>query len=196
MTTITAAQVKDLRERTGAGMMECKNALSQTEGNIEQAIDHLRKKGVAKAAKKAGRETREGAIGYYIHHNGKVGVLVEICCETDFVAKNDTFQEFSRNVSMHIAVQNPSWLSKEDVPADILERESAIHREQIGDKPPEIQEKIITGKLRKFYEENCLLNQKFIKDDSVSIGDLLTQKITELGENLSIRRYARLQLGG
>jgi len=193
--TISATQVKELRERTGSGLMECKNALSETSGDVEKAIDILRKKGSAKAAKKASRETREGIIGSYIHATGKIGVMVEICCETDFVAKNEKFRAFSKDVAMHIAAANPAYLKREDVPQEIIEREKEIFREGIGNKPENIQEKILEGKLNKFYSEICLLEQRFVKDDDVTIGELLTVKITELGENLVLRRYTRFELG-
>ena len=194
---ISATQVKDLREKTGAGMMDCKKALSETNGDFEKAIDYLRKKGIAAAAKKSGRATKEGAVYSYIHGEGKVGVMVEVNCETDFVARTEQFKQFVKDVSMHIAAANPLWVRSEDVPAEVLakEKEIAIAQMQNSGKPAAMLEKIAEGKLKKFYEENCLLNQVFVKDPTKTIEQLLKETIATLGENMSIRRFARFALG-
>lgn len=196
MSTITADKVKDLREKTGAGMMDCKKALTESEGDFEKAIDCLRQKGLASAAKKASRTASEGLISSYIHMD-KIGVLVEVNCETDFVAKTDDFRELVKDVSLHIAAANPSYLSREDVPQDVIEREKEIYRAQVTNKPPQVVEKIVEGKLDKFFSETCLLDQVFIKDpeQKLKINDLVTQKIAKLGENLVIRRFVRFHLG-
>ncbi len=197
MAAITAQMVKTLRDKTGAGMMDCKKALSETQGDEEKAIAYLREKGLAKAAKKAGRATSEGLIGSYIHSNGKIAVLVEIKCETDFVAKSDKFQEFAKNVAMQIAATNPVCLSSEEVPADLLEKEKEIYKNQAMEegKPEKIAEKIVEGRLKKMYKEICLLDQPFIKEDKQSIQDLLNETIAVLGENIQIGRFSRLALG-
>lgn len=196
MTTISAETVKNLREKTGAGMMECKKALTESNGDFEKAIDLLRQKGLASALKKAGRTASEGLIEAYIHM-GKIGTLVEVNCETDFVARTDDFRELVKDVAMHIAAANPQYLSRADVPKDVLEREKDIYRAQVAGKPPNIIEKIVEGKLEKFYTDTCLLDQIFIKDpdQKKKIQDLVTEKVAKLGENIIIRRFARFQLG-
>lgn len=195
--SVSAEMVRDLRDRSGAGIMDCKEALNETKGNIDAALDYLRKKGLSKAAKKAGRATSEGVISSYIHAGGKIGVLLEVNCETDFVARNEVFQAAVRDIAMHIAAVNPSYIAPEDVPASALEKERAILSEQAKDsgKPENVIAKIVEGRLSKFYEENCLLKQKFVKDPDLTIEALLKTKISELGENLVIRRFTRYQLG-
>jgi elongation factor Ts len=194
---ITAEKVKDLRERTGIGMMECKSALKESGGDIDKAIEILRKKGHARAQAKASREASQGSIGAYIHMNGRIGVLVEVNCESDFVARNEEFQTLVKEIAMQIAAAKPRYLASDQVPLDVLEAEKEIIRAQIGDmkKPPEIMEKIIQGKLGKFYEEICLLDQVYIRDDKLKIRDLVTQAIAKIGENIKIRRFARYELG-
>jgi elongation factor Ts len=194
---ITAERVKELRQRTGIGVMECKKALQESKGDIEKAITILRKKGHARAKDKMSRETSEGLVGSYIHLNGKIGVLVEVNCESDFVARNDEFKDLVKIIAMHIAAASPKYISPEDVPKEELEEEKDIVREQFKDskKPPEIMEKIVQGKLSKFYEEVCLLNQQYIRDDKVSIEKLLTSYIAKFGENIKIKRFARFELG-
>ncbi|MEW6054563.1 MAG: translation elongation factor Ts [Nitrospirota bacterium] len=196
MTTISAETVKNLREKTGAGMMECKKALTESDGDIEKAIDLLRQKGLASAQKKAGRTASEGLIESYIHM-GKIGTMVEINCETDFVARTEDFRELVKDVAMHIAAANPLYLSRENVPQDMIEREKEIYRAQVADKPQQVVEKIIEGKLEKFYTDVCLLDQIFIKDpeQKKKIQDIVTDKIAKVGENIVIRRFARFQLG-
>jgi len=197
MANISAAMVKQLREKTGAGMMDCKNALSEVEGDVEKAIELLRKKGLATAQKRAGRALSEGIIQSYIHMTGKLGVLVEVNCETDFVAKNDDFQEFTKNIAMHIAATNPLGIAPEDISPDIIEKEKEIYRAQALDmgKPENVIDKIVEGKLKKFYEESCLLNQAYVRDTDISIADLLNQMIAKIGENISIKRFVRYQIG-
>jgi elongation factor Ts len=194
---ITASLVKELREKTGAGMMDCKKALTETAGDFEKAIEYLRKKGIAAAAKKAGRMTKEGAVTSYIHGEGKVGVLLEVNCETDFVARTEQFRQFVKDVSMHIAAANPQWVRAEEVPAEIMakEKEIAIAQMQASGKPAAVLEKIAEGKVKKFYEDNCLLQQTFVKDPSKTIESLLKETIAALGENISVRRFARFALG-
>ncbi|NWF99038.1 MAG: translation elongation factor Ts [Nitrospirae bacterium] len=196
MTTISAELVKNLREKTGAGMMECKKALTESNGDFEKAIDILRQKGLASAQKKSGRTASEGLIESYIHM-GKLGSMVEINCETDFVARTDDFRNLAKDIAMHIAAANPLYLSREDVPQEVLEREKEIYRAQVTNKPPQVVEKIIEGKLEKFYTDFCLLDQIFIKDTEQKqrIKDLVTEKIAKLGENIVIRRFVRFQLG-
>lgn len=196
MTTISADRVRELREKTGAGMMDCKKALAESNGDFEKAIDCLRQKGLASAAKKSSRTTSEGLISSYIHLD-KIGVLVEVNCETDFVAKTDDFRGLVKDISLHIAAANPSYLSREDVPQDVIEREKDIYRAQVTNKPPQVVEKIVEGKLDKFFSENCLLEQVFIKDpeQKLKIKDLVTGKIAKLGENIVIRRFVRFHLG-
>ena len=194
---ITAAAVSELRARTGCGMMDCKKALVECNGDAEKAIDFLREKGLAKAAKKADRNAKDGRIFSYIHNTGKVGVMVEIDCETDFVAKTEDFQQLGHEVAMHIAASNPQYLAPEDVPADVLEREKAIYREQLAaeGKPAQIIDKILEGKVRKFYEQVCLLEQPWIRDDEKKIKDLVIAQIAKMGENMKIRRFSRFSIG-
>ncbi len=197
MSQITQDQVKSLREMTGAGIMDCKRALTECDGDIDKAKDHLRKKGVAVADKKAARETSQGAVGHYIHMGGKVGVLVEISCETDFVAKNDDFQELLRDVAMHVAAMNPLCVSRDEVPSDVLDREKEIFRDQSikEGKPENILDKIVDGRVEKFYKERCLLDQAFVKDDSKTIQELVTAAIAKIGENIQVKRFARFEVG-
>ena len=197
MAKISAGMVKELREKTGAGMMDCKNALSEVNGDIENAIAFLRKKGLATAQKRAGRAMTEGTIQSYIHMTGKLGVLIEVNCETDFVAKNEDFQEFAKNIAMHIAASNPLGIKPEDVPEEIIENEKSIYRAQAIEmgKPENILDKIVEGKLKKFYQENCLLNQPFVRDPDMSIADLINDLIAKIGENITIKRFVRYQIG-
>ncbi len=196
MTNITTDMIKDLREKTGAGMMDCKKALTESNGDFEKAIDILRQKGLASALKKAGRKASEGLIEAYIHM-GKIGTLVEINCETDFVARTDDFKELAKDIAMHIVAANPQYLLREDVPQEVIDREKEIYRAQVVNKPPQVVEKIIEGKLEKFFADTCLMEQIFIKDpeQKKSIRDLVNEKIAKLGENIIIRRFARFQLG-
>lgn len=199
--TISAQQVKELRQQTGAGMMDCKKALSETSGDFEAAVDYLRKKGLSAAAKKAGRATTEGRVGHYVHSNGKIGVLVEVACETDFVAKTDQFNAFVRDVAMHIAASDPVCVNEEDMPEEYVKKERKIiidtmkEDPKMSGKPDEMLEKIAEGKLKKIYTEQVLLNQKFVKNPDQSVGDYLKETIAGLGENMSIVRFARLALG-
>lgn len=194
---ISASLVKELREKTGAGMMDCKKALTETAGDFDKAVEYLRKKGIASAAKKAGRMTKEGAVTSYIHGEGKVGVLVEINCETDFVARTEQFKQFVKDVAMQIAAASPQWVHPEEIPASILakEKEIAVAQMQASGKPAAVLEKIAEGKLKKFYEDHCLLHQVFVKDSSKTIEQILKETIASLGENISIRRFARFVLG-
>ena len=194
---MSATRVKELRERTGAGMLDCKKALSETSGNFDQAVEYLRKKGVASAAKKAGRATKEGLVSSYIHGEGKVGVLLEINCETDFVARTEQFRQFVKDVAMHVAAANPQWVRPEEVPAEVMakEKEIAIAQMQASGKPAAVLEKIAEGKVNKFYEDTCLLKQSFVKDPNKKVEQLLAETIAQLGENLTIRRFARFVLG-
>ena len=194
---IPAKLVKELRERTGAGFSDCRAALIEANGNIEKAIDILRKKGQAAAAKKAQREASEGLVGSYIHAGGKIGVLVELNCESDFVARTDAFQQLSHDIAMHVAALDPRYVRREEVTPEMLEKEREIYRAQAlaTGKPEAVVEKIVTGKMEKFYEENCLYEQHYIKDESVTIGEMITQAIAKLGENISIRRFARFKVG-
>lgn len=196
MTAISAEIVRDLREKTGAGMMECKKALVESGGDFEKAIDYLRQKGLATAAKKSSRSASEGLIGSYIHMD-KIGVMIEVNCETDFVARTDDFKELVKDIAMHIAAANPSYLSREQVPQDVIEREKDIYRAQITNKPADMIEKIVDGKLEKFYSDVCLVDQVFVKDPEgkKKIKDIVTEKIAKLGENILIRRFIRYQLG-
>ena len=197
MTTISAATVKELRDKTGAGMMDCKEALKQSDGDVSKAVDFLRKKGLATAAKRAGRAMSEGTIQTYIHTGGKLGVMVEVNCETDFVAKNEDFIAFARNIAMHIAATNPVSISQQDVPQAIVEKEMEIYRDQIRamGKPEQMVEKIAEGKLNKFYKENCLLSQSYVRDPNVTIADILNEQIAKIGENITIKRFVRFQVG-
>lgn len=197
MANVTAAMVKALREQTGAGMMDCKKALSACDGDKEKAVDFLREKGLASAAKKAGRVAAEGVVTSYIHGNGRIGVLVEVNCETDFVAGTDDFKEFARNIAMQIAAANPKCVRREEVDAADLEHERTVLREQAlaEGKPEKIVEKMVEGRIEKYYKEICLLDQPYIKDPDQSISDLITAKIAKIGENISVRRFVRYQLG-
>jgi elongation factor Ts len=194
---ISAKDVKELRDRTGAGMMECKGALSEAGGDMERAIDILRAKGAAKAAKRAERETKEGAVGSYIHMGGKIGVLVEVGCETDFVARNDEFQKLVRDIAMHIAAANPVAVRREDFDADLVERERGVYREQMKEsgKPEHIWDKIVDGKIEKFYAEQALLEQPFVKDPDITVAELITRASAKTGEKVEVRRFARFALG-
>jgi len=194
---ISAAQVKELREKTGAPMMDCRSALQEAKGDLEQAVIVLRKKGMASAAKKASRSTSEGAVGHYIHAGGKIGVIVEVNCESDFVARTEDFQEMLRDIAMHIAATDPRYIRKEDVTAEDMEREKEIYRAQAAatGKPAPVVEKIVEGKMSKFYEEVCLLEQPFIKEQTMTVGQLIGQKVGKLGENLTVRRFARFKVG-
>ena len=194
---ITSAMVKELREKTGAGIMDCKKALQEAGGDMEKALDILKKKGIAKAEKKATREAKEGLIGSYIHMGGKIGVLVEVNCETDFVARTQEFQQLVKDIAMQIAAMSPLYVSKEDVPQEVIEREKAIYREQAlkAGKPEHVVEKIVEGKLNKFFEDICLLEQPFIRDDSKKVKDLITEAIAKLGENIKVSRFVRFQVG-
>jgi elongation factor Ts len=194
---ITAAMVKKLRDATGAGMMECKAALTEANGNMEEATTILRKRGLAQATKKAGRSTNEGLIGSYIHMGGKIGVLVEVNCESDFVARTDDFQSLAREIAMHVAASSPQYVRREDVPPDVLDRERAIYRAQMEDqkKPPQVIDKIVEGKLNSFYEQVCLLDQPSIRDPKVTIGQNVQAAVAKLGENISIARFVRFKLG-
>jgi elongation factor Ts len=194
---ITANQCKELREKTGVGMMECKHALVETHGDLEKAIVHLRERGLMTAAKKAGRVAADGTVTSYIHAGGKIGVLLELNCETDFVAKTDEFQALAHDVAMHIAASAPLWVRKEDVPADVTARERGIFEAQMADqkKPPEIKEKIIVGKLQKYFEETCLLEQAFVKYPAKKIQQLIAESVAKTGENIQVRRFARYRIG-
>lgn len=187
--------VKALREKTGAGMMDCKQALQEAGADIAEAEKILRKKGIAVAGKKAHRAANEGCIASYIHHGSKLGVLVEINCETDFVARNDSFREFVKDVTQHIAAANPVYLKREDVPATVIESEKEIYRAQVKDKPPQAMDKIVAGKLEKFYSTVCLLEQPYVKNPEITIKDHVTAKVAQLGENIVIRRFTRWQVG-
>ena len=197
MATISAALVKELREKTGAGIMDCKQALSESGADVGAAIDFLRKKGLATAKKRAGRAATEGTIQSYIHMGGKIGVLVEINCETDFVAKTDDFREFANNIAMHIAATNPVGITPEDVPEDIIQKEKEIYRAQALEtgKPENIVDKIAEGKLKRFYKESCLLEQPYVRDPDITVADLINDVIAKIGENITIRRFARYQIG-
>lgn len=194
---ITSQMVKDLRDKTAAGMMDCKKALADTNGDMEKAVDLLRQKGLAVAAKRAGRATSEGVIETYIHAGGKLGVMVELGCETDFVAKNDSFREFARDIAMHVAATNPVSVTREDVPEAVLAREKEIYIQQAMEsgKPANIAEKMVVGKIEKFLAEICLLEQKFVKNPDLSIQDILNELVGKMGENISIKRFARFQVG-
>jgi elongation factor Ts len=194
---ITAEMVKDLRERTGIGMMECKRALAESQGDMEKAIEILRKRGHARAQAKASRAASQGVVGSYIHMNGRIGVLVEVNCESDFVALNAEFQELVKEIAMQIAAAKPRYVSSDDVPADILAAEKEIIKAQLGEmkKPPEIMEKIVQGKLGKFFEEVCLLDQPYIREDKIKVRELVTQAVAKIGENIKVRRFVRYEIG-
>ena len=197
MTTISATLVKQLREKTGAGMMDCKQALVECAADIDKAVDFLRKKGLATAQKRAGRAMTEGTVQSYIHMGGKLGVLVEVNCETDFVAKNEDFINFAKNIAMHIAASNPLGIRPEDVPESIISREKEIYQAQALEmgKPEKVVPKIVEGKMNKFYKDNCLLNQPYVREPELSIEDLLNELIAKIGENILIRRFVRFQTG-
>ncbi len=197
MAEISAAHVKELREKTGAGMMDCKQALAASGGDMVQAVDFLRKKGLATAQKRAGRATSEGTIASYIHMGGKLGVMVEVNCESDFVAKNDAFQEFARNIAMHIAASNPLGVKPEDIAADVVAKEKEIYTAQAREtgKPEKVIEKIVEGKLKKFFEDSCLMNQAYVRNPEIRVSDLLNELIAKIGENISIKRFVRFQVG-
>jgi elongation factor Ts len=194
---ISAALVKKLRDATGAGMMECKAALTEANGNIDEATTILRKRGLAQATKKAGRSTNEGVIGHYIHTGGKIGVLVEVNCETDFVARTDDFQNLTREIAMHIAAASPQYVRREDVPADVLDRERAVYRAQMEgqNKPAAVIDKIVEGKLNAFYEQVCLMDQPSIRDPKLTIGQIVQAAIAKMGENIAIPRFVRFKIG-
>ncbi len=194
MTAISADAVRDLREKTGAGMMECKKALVESSGDFEKAIDLLRQRGLATAAKKAGRTASQGLIGSYIHMD-KIGVMIEVNCETDFVARTDDFKELVKDLAMQIAAANPGYVSREEVPQDVIEREKEIYRAQVTNKPPQVVEKIVEGKLEKFFSDTCLVDQVFVKDPDKKIKDVVTEKVAKVGENIVVRRFVRYQLG-
>jgi elongation factor Ts len=196
MAEITAELVNNLRKKTNAGMMDCKKALTEAKGDLEQAETILRKKGITRAEGKADREAKEGIISSYIHMAGRVGVLIEVNCETDFVAKNENFQSFVKDLTLHIAAANPSYLQREDVPEALLAKERDIASEQVKGKPANVVEKIVEGKINKYFADNCLLEQPFIKDDKMVIRDLVKSKISELGENIIVRRFTRYAVGG
>ena len=197
MATINAAMVKQLRDKTGAGIMDCKEALSECDADIDKAIDYLRKKGLATAQKRAGRAMSEGTVQSYIHMGGKIGVMVEVNCETDFVAKTDDFHELAKNIAMHIAATNPVGVSAEDVPEEIINKEKEIYRAQALEmgKPEKMVDKIAEGKLSKFFKENCLLNQPYVRNPDITIADLINDSVAKIGENITIKRFARFQLG-
>jgi elongation factor Ts len=197
MAEITAAMVKELREATGSGIMDCKRVLAEAEGDMEKAIDLLRKKGLAKAAKRAGRSTSEGIIYSYIHTGAKLGVLIEVNCESDFVAKTEDFEAFAKNIAMHIAATNPAGLNPEDVDPAVIEKEREIYRAQMLEegKPENIIDKIVDGKVEKFYKDVCLMSQQYVKDPQKTITDVLKETIGKIGENIQIKRFARFQIG-
>ncbi len=197
MATVTAEAVKQLREKTGAGMLDCKKALTEADGNLEKAIEFLREQGLASAAKKAGRVAAEGVVESYIHGGGRIGVLIEVNCETDFVAKTDEFRALCRDIAMHIAATRPEYLRREDIADDIVQRETEIFRQQTLNegKPAHIVDKIVAGKVDKFLREQCLLDQPFVKDPSVTVATHVASKIAKIGENISIRRFVRYEMG-
>ncbi|MHB0867118.1 MAG: translation elongation factor Ts [Thermoleophilia bacterium] len=194
---VNAKEVKELREQTGAGMMECKKALTECSGDMNNAVKLLRTKGLADASKRSGRATTQGLVDSYIHMGGKIGVLVEIGCETDFVARTDDFQDFVHDIAMHVAAANPVYVSREDVPADVVESEMAIYKDQAKatGKPDNILEKIATGKLEKYYSQTCLLEQPFVKDEDMTVEQTRAHIVSKIGENIEIKRFARFELG-
>jgi elongation factor Ts len=196
MPEITAEMVKELREKTGAGLMDCKRALAEAQGDFVKAEEWLRKKGITTAAKKAGRVAAEGVIGCYVH-SGKIGVIVEVNCETDFVGRNDDFQALAKDLAMHIAATSPQYVRREEVPADVLEKEKEIQRQQLRDakKPEAIWDKILQGKLEKFYETVCLVDQPWFREDKKKVHEIITEKVAKIGENISVRRFSRFQVG-
>lgn len=197
MATISADLVKQLREKTGAGIMDCKNALTENTGDMDKAVEYLRKKGLATAAKRAGRALSEGTIQSYIHMGGKLGVMVEVGCETDFVAKNEDFQDFARNIAMHIAATNPLGIRPEEIPQEIIDKEMEIYMAQAKEtgKPENILEKIAQGKLQKFIKENCLMDQPYVRNPDMTVADLLNELIAKIGENITVKRFTRFQVG-
>ena len=192
---INAAMVKKLRDATGAGMMECKAALTEANGDLEAATTLLRKRGLAAASKKAGRSTSEGLVGHYIHMGGKIGVLVEVNCESDFVARTEKFQELTKEIAMHIAAANPTYVRREEVPADLVAREKEIYKDQVKDKPAQVIDKIIDGKLNSYYQQVCLMEQASVRDPNVTIQQLVQDAIRLLGENITISRFTRMKVG-
>ncbi len=194
---ITSTMVKELRTKTGAGMMDCKEALASVDGDFEKAIDFLRKKGLSAATKRSSKAAKDGTIASYIHMGGKIGVMVEVNCETDFVAKTDDFQTMARDIAMHVAASNPLYVRPDEIAEDILEREKENYRSQLREekKPEKIWDKIIEGKLKKYYEDVCLVEQKFVKNQDITVGTLISNMIAKTGENIMIRRFARFQLG-
>ena len=195
MAQISATDVKKLRDATGAGMMECKAALTEAGGDLEAATTLLRKRGLAAATKKAGRSTSEGLVGHYIHMGGKIGVLVEVNCESDFVARTDKFQELTKEIAMHIAAANPTYVRREDVPADVIAREKDIYKDQVKDKPAQVIDKIVDGKLNSFYQQVCLMDQVSVRDPNVTITQLVQDAIRILGENVTVTRFVRMKVG-
>ncbi len=198
MSEVNARQVQELRQKTGAGMMDCKKALAETAGDFEKAVEYLRKKGLSASAKKAGRIASEGIVGSYIHMGGKIGVLVEVNCETDFVGKNTDFQQFVKDVAMHVAASAPRYVGREEVPADEIAKEKEIFAAQIaeqGKKPPQVVEKIVEGKVNKYFQDICLLEQPFVKDTAKSVQDVLNELVAKIGEKIVVRRFVRYQLG-
>ena len=197
MSTISAKMVMQLREKTGAGIMDCKGALTECDGDMDKALDFLRKKGLATAAKRAGRAMTEGIVESYIHMDSKLGVLVEVNCETDFVAKNDDFKAFAKNIAMHIAATNPVGIRPEDVPEEIIAKEKEIYHGQVLEmgKPEKIADKIVEGKLQKYFKENCLMDQAYVRNPEMTVADLLNELIAKIGENISIKRFARFKIG-
>ncbi len=197
MAEITAAMVKEMRDKTGSGMMDCKKALTEADGDMDKAIEYLRKKGLAKAEKRSGRATTQGVIHSYIHAGEKLGVLVEVNCESDFVAKTDDFREFAKNIAMHIAALSPMGITPEDIPAEVVEKEREIYKAQVLEegKPENIVDKIVAGKVNKFYKEICLMSQPYVKDPQKTVEELLKETVGKIGENIDIKRFARFQLG-
>jgi len=197
MTTISAEMVKQLREKTGAGIMDCKEALTECGADMDKSVEYLRKKGLATAAKRAGRTMSEGVVHAYIHTGGKIGVLVEVNCETDFVAKTDDFQELAKNIAMHIAASSPVGIQPEDVPAEVVDKEKEIYRAQAleSGKPEKVVDKIVEGKLAKFFKESCLLNQPYVRNPDITVADMLNEAIAKIGENITVRRFTRFQIG-
>jgi len=194
---ISADQVKRLRELTGAGMMDCKRALEETEGDVDQAVEILRVKGLADSKKRAGRVARDGVVDAYIHMNGRLGVLVEVSCETDFVANTEGFRTAARDIAMHIAASDPRWISREEIPEDVVEGERKLYAEQAREqgKPDDVIDRIVQGKLEAFYKDNCLLDQPFVKDDTKTVGELVGETSAKVGEKVEVRRFARFKLG-
>ncbi len=196
MAEITAERVKTLREMTNLGVMECKQALLEADGDLDKAVEILRKKGAIKSAKRAGREAAEGCLQCYIHNNGKLAAIVEMRCETDFVAKNEDFRQFVRDICMQVAATDPVAVSREDIPPEVLEKEKAIYADHVKGKPPQIAEKILEGKLRDFYQRVCLLDQPFVKDDKKTVAQVITEQAHRFGENIYVKRFQRFEVGG